>query len=56
MEQAAPPPKPAEPKPAAPKAVTTAEEAEKLLENMDQLSDEQVAVLLAVLAADKETT
>ncbi|MFY0566442.1 SDR family oxidoreductase [Archangium lansingense] len=54
VEQAAPPPKPAQPKPAAPKTAYTAEEAEKLLANMDQLSDEQVAELLAVLEAEKE--
>ncbi|PTL75145.1 type I polyketide synthase [Vitiosangium sp. GDMCC 1.1324] len=49
VEQAAPPPA----KPAAPKAPSK-EEAEKLLQNLDQLSDEQVAELLAILEADKE--
>ncbi|WNG36170.1 SDR family oxidoreductase [Archangium violaceum] len=44
----------APPKPAAPKKAPTKEEAEKLLANLDQLSDEQVAELLAILAAEKE--
>ncbi|MFL5351290.1 SDR family NAD(P)-dependent oxidoreductase [Archangium sp.] len=36
------------------KPAPTKEEAERLLANLDQLSDEQVAELLAVLEADKE--
>jgi acyl transferase domain-containing protein len=50
VEQAAAPPKPAAPR------APSKEEAEKLLANLDQLSDEQVAALLAVLEADKEKT
>jgi phthiocerol/phenolphthiocerol synthesis type-I polyketide synthase E len=34
--------------------VPTKAEAEKLLENLEQLSDEQVAELLAILAKEKE--